>query len=37
VQVADIGLMGCQVKNPTGAKGMVDGVNIFVGGTVGPG
>lgn len=37
VQVADIGLMGCQVKNPTGEKGMVDGVNIFVGGTVGPG
>ena len=37
VQVADIGLMGCQVKNPSGEKGMVDGVNIFVGGTVGPG
>ena len=37
VQVADIGLMGCQMKNPTGEKGMVDGVNIFVGGTVGPG
>ena len=29
--------MGCQVKNPSGQKGMVDGVNIFVGGTVGPG
>jgi len=37
VQVADIGLMGCQVKNPTGEKGMVDGVNIFIGGTVGQG
>ena len=37
VQVADIGLMGCQIKNPTGEKGMVDGVNIFLGGTVGPG
>ena len=37
VQVADIGLMGCQMKNPTGEKGMVDGVNIFLGGTVGPG
>ena len=29
VQVADIGLMGCQVKNPSGEKGIVDGVNIF--------
>jgi NAD(P)H-flavin reductase/rubredoxin len=38
VQVADIGIMGAQVKNPVpGEKGMVDGVNIFVGGTVGPG
>ena len=38
VQVADIGIMGAQVKNPApGGKGMVDGVNIFVGGTVGPG
>jgi ferredoxin-nitrite reductase len=37
VQVADIGVMGAQVKDPSGAKGMVDGVNIFVGGTVGPG
>ena len=36
VQVADIGLMGAQVKNPTGEKGMVPGVNIFIGGTVGP-
>ena len=25
VQVADIGLMGAQVKNPTGEKGMVPG------------
>ncbi|MDA9098096.1 ferredoxin--nitrite reductase [bacterium] len=37
VQIADIGIMGAQVKNPNGQKGMVDGVNIFVGGTVGPG
>jgi ferredoxin-nitrite reductase len=37
VQVADIGLMGCQMKNPSGEKGMVQGVNIFIGGTVGPG
>ena len=35
VQVADIGVMGCQVKDPSGAKGMVPGVNIFIGGTVG--
>ena len=36
VQVADIGLMGAQVKNPSGETGMVPGVNIFIGGTVGP-
>ena len=36
VQVADVGLMGAQVKDPSGAKGMVPGVNIFIGGTVGP-
>ena len=36
VQVADVGLMGAQVKDPAGAKGMVPGVNIFIGGTVGP-
>jgi ferredoxin-nitrite reductase len=29
--------MGCQMKNPSGEKGMVQGVNIFIGGTVGPG
>ena len=28
--------MGAQVKDPSGAKGMVPGVNIFIGGTVGP-
>jgi ferredoxin-nitrite reductase len=35
VQVADIGLMGCMVKAPSGASGMVPGVDVFVGGRVG--
>jgi ferredoxin-nitrite reductase len=35
VQVADIGLMGCMVKAPGGASGMVPGVDVFVGGRVG--
>jgi ferredoxin-nitrite reductase len=35
VQVADIGLMGCMVKAPAGASGMVPGVDVFVGGRVG--
>ena len=35
VQVADIGLMGCQVKAPDGQKGTVPGVDVFVGGRIG--
>lgn len=35
VQVADIGLMGCQVKAPNGEKGTVPGVDVFVGGRIG--
>ncbi|QDZ18662.1 ferredoxin-nitrite reductase [Chloropicon primus] len=35
VQVADIGFLGCQTKNPTGEKGNVDGVKIFLGGNIG--
>jgi len=35
VQVADIGFLGCQTKNPDGSKGNVDGVKIFLGGNIG--
>ena len=35
VQVADIGFLGCQTKNPSGAKGNVDGVKVFLGGNIG--
>lgn len=35
VQVADIGLMGCQVRAPNGEKGTVPGVDVFVGGKIG--
>jgi len=35
VQVADIGFLGCQVKNPETGKGNVDGVKIFLGGNIG--
>jgi len=34
VQVADIGFLGCNTKNPNG-KGTVDGVKIFLGGNIG--
>eukprot|EP00216_Chloropicon_sp_CCMP2111_P000674 CAMPEP_0198239056 /NCGR_PEP_ID=MMETSP1446-20131203/4574_1 /TAXON_ID=1461542 ORGANISM="Unidentified sp, Strain CCMP2111" /NCGR_SAMPLE_ID=MMETSP1446 /ASSEMBLY_ACC=CAM_ASM_001112 /LENGTH=624 /DNA_ID=CAMNT_0043921599 /DNA_START=290 /DNA_END=2161 /DNA_ORIENTATION=- len=34
VQVADIGFLGCQTRNPNG-KGTVDGVKIFLGGNIG--
>ena len=33
--MADIGLMGCQVKAPNGEKGTVPGVDVFVGGRIG--
>ncbi|WZN63984.1 ferredoxin--nitrite reductase [Chloropicon roscoffensis] len=35
VQVADIGFLGCQTKNPDGSKGNVDGVKVFLGGNIG--
>ena len=33
--MADIGFLGCQVKNPETGKGNVDGVKIFLGGNIG--